>query len=186
MTAPTREQVIQWAREVGLAGIAALHSKESLFEQLAALAYAAGQASTPQNHIEALVGDRLTAQKAAHIIDRDGYAVTGVVLTLPDGRACIVNRSAVRWLHGNDDLFNLLHTDTGVNQRQAAKAVAEEREACAKVAQGWECVSGGGAYQTSGNGNFWDAGNDYDQGRIDAAADIRARSLAADDKEIAA
>lgn len=89
--------------------------------------------ATRSQSIDALVGDRLTAKKADHICERDGYAVTGVVLTLPDGRACIVNRSAVRWLHGDDDLFNLMHTDTAMNQRLFDDAVQTEREACAKV-----------------------------------------------------
>ena len=90
---------------------------------------------TRKQHIDALVGDRLTADKADHICERYGYAVTGVVLTLPDGRACIVNRAAVRWLHGETDLWNLLHTDSGLNQRLIAEAVAAEREACAKVCE---------------------------------------------------
>lgn len=64
---------------------------------------------TRRQHIEALVGDRLTAEKADHICERDGYAVTGVVLTLPDGRACIVNMSAVRWLEGQNDLWDIMH-----------------------------------------------------------------------------
>jgi len=89
--------------------------------------------ATRKQHIDALVGDRLTADKADHICERDGYAVTGVVLTLPDGRACIVNRSAVRWLHGETDLWNLLHTDSALNQRLIAEAVDAEREAFAKV-----------------------------------------------------
>lgn len=89
--------------------------------------------ATLRQSIDALVGDRLTAKKADHICERDGYAVTGVVLTLPDGRACIVNRSAVRWLHGDDDLSNLMHTDTAINQRLLDDAVQTEREACAKV-----------------------------------------------------
>jgi len=130
----TREQVQKLVRDVGLGGINSPDNVTRL-ELLAEAAYAAGQADTPQNHIDALVGDRLTAQKAAHIIERDGYTVTGVVMTLPDGRACIVNRSAVRWLQGKDELFNLLHTDTAANQRQVAEAVAEEREACAKLCE---------------------------------------------------
>lgn len=91
--------------------------------------------ATRRQSIDALVGDRLTAKKADHICERDGYAVTGVVLTLPDGRACIVNRSAVRWLHGDDDLANLMHTDTAINQRLFDDAVQTEREACAKACE---------------------------------------------------
>ncbi len=55
-----------------------------------------------------------------------------------------------------------------------ACAVAEkEREECAKLAEGWESESG--EYMTCGNGNYWDAGNVYDQARSDAAFAIRAR-----------
>lgn len=85
---------------------------------------------TRKQHIDALVGDRLTAEKADHICKRDGYVVAGVVLSLPDGRACIVNRSAVRWLQGVRDLWNLLHTDSLDNVLMVSAAVAAEREAC--------------------------------------------------------
>ena len=90
------------------------------------------QSNTTKNHIDALVGDRLTAQKASDIIERDGYTVTGVVMTLPGARACIVNRSAVRWLEPGD-LFNLMHTDTVLKQRLIDEAVATGREVCAVV-----------------------------------------------------
>ena len=88
-----------------------------------------------------------------------------------------------------DDIIQIahdvgLHIATDVNwmpiiglkylEKFAALVAAAEREACAKVAQGWECKAAGDDYQTSGNGKFWDAGTDYDQGRIDAAAAIRA------------
>lgn len=56
-----------------------------------------------------------------------------MALTLQDGRACIVNQSAVRWLSGVRDLWNLMHTDSLDNVRMVAEAVAVEREACAKV-----------------------------------------------------
>lgn len=58
------------------------------------------------------------------------------------------------------------------------REVDAEREACAKVAEGWECESDVGDYMTCGNGNFWDAGTSYDQGRADAGAAIRARGKA--------
>ena len=67
------------------------------------------------NHIDALVGDRLTARKAADICARDGYQVTGVVLSRKDGSACIVNRSAVRWLSGTRDLWNLMFSNHNDN-----------------------------------------------------------------------
>ena len=128
MTAPTREQVIAWAREAGFDP-----GTPAVVDWLSRFAAVVSASVTRKQHIDALVGDRITADKADHICDRDGYAVTGVVLTLPDGRACIVNRSAVRWLHGETDLWNLLHTDSGLNQRLISEAVAAEREACAKV-----------------------------------------------------
>lgn len=96
---------------------------------------AAAATETRKQLIEALVGHPLTASKADDICERAGYAVTGVVLTLPDGRACIVNRSAVRWLHGERDLFNLIHTDSALNQRMISDAVAATRNACAKVCE---------------------------------------------------
>lgn len=64
---------------------------------------------TPAQLVNALVGDRLTAQKVEAICAREPYAVTGVVLSQPDGRACIVNQSAVRWFHGAGDFWNLMH-----------------------------------------------------------------------------
>lgn len=54
--------------------------------------------------------DRLTRQKATHIIARDGFQVSGVVLTKPNGSVCIVDKSAVRWLTG-DELFRVMHPD---------------------------------------------------------------------------
>jgi hypothetical protein len=86
--------------------------------------------------IQALTDHRLTAEKADHIIRRDGYAITGVVMTRDDGHACLVNMSAVRWLNPGD-LWNIMHTDSALNQRLINEAVAAEREACAMiVAQG--------------------------------------------------
>lgn len=61
--------------------------------------------------IAELVGNRMTAQKVEAICAREPYAVTGVVLSQPDGRACIVNQSAVRWFHGARDFWNLMHSD---------------------------------------------------------------------------
>lgn len=53
-------------------------------------------------------GDRLTDEKANHIIARDGFKLTGVVLSKPDGARCIVEMSAVRWLT-NDEMWAILH-----------------------------------------------------------------------------
>lgn len=56
---------------------------------------------------------RLTHQKTKHIIERDGFAVTGFVLTHEDGRKCLVDMSAVRWFHDKDGLafFRMMHPD---------------------------------------------------------------------------
>ena len=128
MSAPNRDEVIRLANESNpyIGHVLAAHYGEFL-QSFAAVVSAS---VTRKQHIDALVSDRLTADKADHICEREGYSVTGVVLTLPDGRACIVNRSAVRWLHGETDLWNLLHTDSGLNQRLISEAVAAEREAC--------------------------------------------------------
>lgn len=64
---------------------------------------------TVTQHVNALVGDGLTAQKVEAICEREPYDVTGVVLSLPDGRACIVNQAAVRWFHGPRDFRELMH-----------------------------------------------------------------------------
>lgn len=48
----------------------------------------------------------LTASKALHICAGDGFQVTGLVLTRGT-KACIVNRSAVRWL-SSADLFKMM------------------------------------------------------------------------------
>lgn len=118
---------------------------------------------TRRHHIDALVGDALTGRKASEICERYGYTVTGVVLGLPDGRACIVNRSTVRWLDKDRDLWNLMFQEvvsdvsiyqqavaeflqrsgqyvTNAASREAAldQARAEEREACVwKVDKLW-------------------------------------------------
>lgn len=53
----------------------------------------------------------LTHRKARDIIARNGYALTGFVLTDTDGRKCIVDMSAVRWFDKPEDFFRLMHTD---------------------------------------------------------------------------
>ncbi len=57
---------------------------------------------------------------------------------------------------------------------QLEEARAKAIEDAARIAEGWPATAGGDEYQTSGNGRFWDAGNTYDQARIDAAFEIRA------------
>lgn len=83
--------------------------------------------------IDALVGDALTGRKAADICERDGYVVTGVILSRESGEACLVNRQAVRWLSGERDLHGLMFPNHRPDP--IAEAVAEEREACAKVCE---------------------------------------------------
>lgn len=65
-----------------------------------------------------------------------------------------------------------LRDDAGSIQ-VAARAIVAERARCALMAEGWPTPSGDTEYQTNGTQSFWDAGTNYDQGRIDAAADIR-------------
>ncbi len=68
--------------------------------------------------------------------------------------------------------------ELAVFERYAALAYAAGakamQERAAMIAEGWECESAGGVYLTCGNGNFWDEGTIYDQGRADAAGAIRA------------
>lgn len=49
----------------------------------------------------------LTAAKAASLL-HDGWYVSGLVLTNEEGRTCIVDKSAVRWL-GKDEFWWLMH-----------------------------------------------------------------------------
>lgn len=53
-----------------------------------------------------------------------------------------------------------------------AAALKAERERCAKIAEGWPTETAGDKYQTDVI-SFWDAGNVYDQARVDAAYAIR-------------
>lgn len=57
-----------------------------------------------------------------------------------------------------------------------AQAYAAGLRDAAALAEGHETHAAGDDYQTSGDGRFWDAGTIYDQGRVDAAADIRAHA----------
>lgn len=57
----------------------------------------------------------LTHRKAQHIIERDGYAITGFVLTRggPDKHSkCIVDMSAVRWFDDGMTFFRMMHAPT--------------------------------------------------------------------------
>lgn len=63
-----------------------------------------------KTRVQELTNDRLTAEKAAHICDRDGFRVSGVVLRAGDGRCCIVEQSAVRWLEA-DEMWNVMFPD---------------------------------------------------------------------------
>ena len=40
----------------------------------------------------------LTAQKTVSVQERDGYEITGFVLSSTDGSRCIIEKSAVRWI----------------------------------------------------------------------------------------
>ncbi|MDR8102495.1 hypothetical protein KPB04_12230 [Burkholderia cenocepacia] len=63
-----------------------------------------------------LTGDRLTDEKARHIMRRDGYKLTGVVLATDDGARCIVEMGAMRWL-SIDQWWALTHPND-LAQRQ--------------------------------------------------------------------
>lgn len=45
-------------------------------------------------------------------------------------------------------------------------------EEASKIATGWETYAAGDDYMTDGRGRFWDAGNVYDQARLDAGQTI--------------
>ncbi|AST86256.1 hypothetical protein CIG66_07170 [Ralstonia pseudosolanacearum] len=71
-----------------------------------------------------LTDDSLTEEKAAHIVERDGFAVTGYVLALLDGRRCIVEKSAVRWLN-KDQMWAVMHPSE--DDPQQAEPGVDER-----------------------------------------------------------
>ncbi|MCA7959463.1 hypothetical protein LGM14_18355 [Burkholderia multivorans] len=70
-----------------------------------------------------LTGDRLTDEKARHIMQRDGYKLTGVVLATDDGARCIVEMGAVRWLSHNES-WSLMHP---VDLRRAPASEGEQK-----------------------------------------------------------
>jgi len=53
-------------------------------------------------------GARLTLMKSADICASHGFEVSGFVLCHPDGRRCLVEKSAVRWL-SNEEMWDLMH-----------------------------------------------------------------------------
>jgi hypothetical protein len=55
----------------------------------------------------------LTHRKARDIIERNGYSVTGFVLTDKQGRKCIVDMSAVRWFDDPLKFQQMMHPDMG-------------------------------------------------------------------------
>lgn len=55
---------------------------------------------------------QLTHHKAKAIIERDGYTVTGFVLTHNAGSKCIVDHSAVRWFAYARDFGGVMHDNT--------------------------------------------------------------------------
>jgi hypothetical protein len=56
----------------------------------------------------------LTHSKAKHIITRDGFSVTGFVLTKETGKKCLVDMSAVRWM-SCDEFFKMMHPESEAN-----------------------------------------------------------------------
>lgn len=57
---------------------------------------------------------KLTHQKTTDIIAREGYHVTGFVLTKGSGEKCIIDMSAVRWMDENE-FFSMMHPDADDN-----------------------------------------------------------------------
>ncbi len=55
---------------------------------------------------------RMTVEKAADICTREGYEVTGFVLSNTQGPRCVVEMSAVRWLD-LDEMWKLMHPEQG-------------------------------------------------------------------------
>lgn len=187
MSGPTRDQVVEWAQEAGIAlcliPVAVRHQIDEL-ERFAALAFNAGRAShaaeqppapmivdmshidkealtdglkrarpvmmaaapmSRREHIAALVSDPLTERKAADICDRDGYDVTGVVMTrvAKEGddftgvQRCIVNLGAVRWFFDSGAWQRTMFPENQPDR--VSEAVAAEREECSRIfdEQGW-------------------------------------------------
>lgn len=50
----------------------------------------------------------LTHQKTKHIIQHNGFFLSGFVLTREDGKKCIVDMGAVRWMDC-DEFFKMMH-----------------------------------------------------------------------------
>ena len=81
----------------------------------------------------------LTHHKAQHIIERDGFVLTGFVLTKnKEGREyakCIVDMSAVRWFDDGMTFFRMMHAPTPLVWTvgsQNLERMAEESE-CVKL-----------------------------------------------------
>lgn len=51
---------------------------------------------------------RLTAQKAAHILEVEKGEITGFVIKMPDGTTAVVDTCAVRWI-GQQEMTRLMH-----------------------------------------------------------------------------
>lgn len=73
------------------------------------------------------IGDPLTARKAKDIIAREGYYVTGVVMTNSDSSKCIVDLSAVRWFPKLMDFFTMMHPDDAPPLPSAQVVVPREQ-----------------------------------------------------------
>lgn len=100
-------------------------------------------------------GDRLTDEKANHIIQRDGYKLTGAVLCASDGRRCIIDLGAVRWLT-KAEAWKLMHPDESRSPAMAAEAVA------------WRSWKDGDGY------GFWDT---RDEAELASAHDFEPEPL---------
>ena len=95
------------------------------------------------------------------------------------GRTAAVNLKPGTSFKWPDDFGEPYLQEVRASTRAALEAVLpmirdEVLEEAARIAEGWPVEAAGNDYQTNGNGRFWDAGTNYHQSRMDAAAAIRA------------
>lgn len=63
-----------------------------------------------RDQLDRLGLDRMTSLKAATTKAETAYQISGVVLAHPDGRRCIVEGGAVRWISG-DEFWHVMHPE---------------------------------------------------------------------------
>ncbi len=80
--------------------------------------------------------DRLTEYKAASICESNDYEVKGVVMRDKDGRVCVVELSAVRWIE-KDYWWDIMHPGIRTDEEMIRSLL--DAASC-------PCCDGGGAY----------------------------------------